>query len=459
MSLDHAVVIGGSFAGLTTARVLSDHFEQVTIVERDEFPSEWAPRKGVPQSPHVHGILKLGRETLEELLPGFISETEKHGARLFDQIATGAMYGPYGWSARGKSNVLGYGVRRALLEHVARERVLDIPGIDSMRGRVDGLMLDQGSHRVSGVEFSTSDDGIRTLEADFVVDAAGRASSAPKWLEKVGLTPPDESFVNGFVGYASRWVRVPEDAWPGDMRFLAQLPMLGNTKGGILYPQDNGLHVMSLFGQAKDYPPGDEAGFMEFLRQCATPLLHEVVARSEVVSDISTSRSTANRWRYYDRLSSPPGGFAVVGDAAASFNPIFGQGITSATLGAVMLGESITRVDGDLNQVFADFQPKLAARLAYPWQTAVGFDLRFPETVGERPVPSPEQIEMGKYMDVVGQISTTDVDVLEAVLTANQTYDPTGLRSPDLQAKVTAWIESGRRPTNTDPARPPRLAA
>ena len=70
MSLDHAVVIGGSFAGLTTARVLSDHFDRVTIVERDEFPSEWAPRKGVPQSPHVHGILKLGRETLRISCPG-----------------------------------------------------------------------------------------------------------------------------------------------------------------------------------------------------------------------------------------------------------------------------------------------------------------------------------------------------------------------------------------------------
>jgi 2-polyprenyl-6-methoxyphenol hydroxylase-like FAD-dependent oxidoreductase len=459
MSLDHAVVIGGSFAGLTTARVLSDHFNRVTIVERDEFPSEWAPRRGVPQSPHVHGILKLGREILEELLPGFIEETEKHGARLFDQIATGAMYSPYGWSARGKSNVLGYGVRRALLEHVARERVLDLPGVGSTRGRVDGLTFDRSSNRISGVEFSTSDDGVRTLEADFVVDAAGRASAAPKWLEKVGLTPPDETLVNGFVGYASRWVRVPDDAWPGDMGFIAQLPMPGNTKGGILYPQDNGLHVISLFGQAKDYPPGDESGFMEFLRQCVTPLLHEVVARSEIVSGISTSRSTANRWRHYDRLESPPGGFAVVGDALGSFNPIFGQGITSASLGAVMLGGSLTHVDGDLDQVFRDFQPKLAARLGYPWQTAVGFDLRFPETVGERPVPSAQQAEMGKYMDVIGQIATTDVEVLEALLTANQTFDPSGLRNPDLQAKVKAWVDSGRRPTNTDPSRPPRLAA
>jgi 2-polyprenyl-6-methoxyphenol hydroxylase-like FAD-dependent oxidoreductase len=459
MSLDHAVIIGGSFAGLTSARVLSDHFDRVTIVERDEFPETWAPRKGVPQSPHVHGILKLGRETLEQLLPGFIEETESEGAILFDQIATGAMYSPKGWSARGKSSVLGYGVRRALLEHVARGRVLALPGITAVQGRVNGLTIQSATGRISGVELVTADETSRTIEADLVVDAGGRGSAAPKWLEKVGLTPPDESLINGFVGYASQWVRVPEDAWPGDMGFIAQLPMPGHTKGGILYPQDNGLHVMSLFGQAKDYPPGDEAGFMEFIRNCATPLLAQVVERSEVVSEISTSRSTANRWRHYDRLAEPPVGFVVVGDAAASFNPIFGQGITSASIGAVMLGESIANVDGDLNDLFRDFQPKLAARLGYPWQTAVGFDLQFPETVGERPTRSAEAIDMGKYLDVIAQMATDDVGVLETLLTANQTFDSSVLRSPELMAKAKAWTDAGRSPAHTDPSRPPSLAA
>src|SRR5207247_4678550 len=91
----HAVVVGGSFAGFTAARVLLDHFHQVTVIERDEFPDAFTPRKGVPQSPHVHGILKLGRDLLEELLPGFIADTERNGAVLFDQIATGAMYSPH----------------------------------------------------------------------------------------------------------------------------------------------------------------------------------------------------------------------------------------------------------------------------------------------------------------------------------------------------------------------------
>jgi 2-polyprenyl-6-methoxyphenol hydroxylase-like FAD-dependent oxidoreductase len=454
--LDHAIVIGGSFAGMTAARVLSDHFDHVTIVERDELPDEWAPRKGVPQSPHVHGILKLGRETLEGLFPGFLDETERQGAILFDQIAMGAMYSPYGWSARGKSNVRGHGVRRALLEHVASRFVRQLPRIELLRGRVDGLIVGGSPRRVCGVALSGA--GVGHLEGDLVVDAGGRGSAAPRWLEEMGLTPPEETLVNGFVGYASRWVRVPEDAWPGDYRFIAQLPIPGQTKGGILYPQDNGLHVMSLFGQSRDYPPGEDTAFMEFLSQCVTPLLHQVVTRSETVSEISTSRSTANRWRHYERQPSPPGGFVALGDAYGTFNPVLGQGVTCACLGSVLLGATIGEVDGDLDRLPALFHPALAARLRYPWQTAVGFDLRFPDTAGERPAPSPESIEFGGYVDVIAQLATADVQVLETMLLANQTFDPGLLRDPSLVAKAKAWVDDGRTPGNLDPTHVPPLA-
>jgi hypothetical protein len=112
MDLDHAVVIGGSFAGLVTARVLSDLFGRVTLIERDDLSDVPEIRRGVPQGPHVHGILKLGRDTLDGLFPGFVAESQRAGARVFDQIACGAMLTPYGWSARGPSGVTGYGVRR-----------------------------------------------------------------------------------------------------------------------------------------------------------------------------------------------------------------------------------------------------------------------------------------------------------------------------------------------------------
>ena len=80
--------------------------------------------------------------------------------------------------------------------------------------------------------------------------------------------------MNAFGGYASRLLSIPEDAWPSDWRFVAQLPMPRNTKGAVVYPQDGGLYIVSLFGQSRDYPPGDEEGFDAFSpsakHRCAT---------------------------------------------------------------------------------------------------------------------------------------------------------------------------------------------
>jgi 2-polyprenyl-6-methoxyphenol hydroxylase-like FAD-dependent oxidoreductase len=65
----HAVVIGGGLAGLLAARVLADHFESVTLIERDGVATEQKPRKGVPQGHHVHGLLAKGQEILSQLFP------------------------------------------------------------------------------------------------------------------------------------------------------------------------------------------------------------------------------------------------------------------------------------------------------------------------------------------------------------------------------------------------------
>ncbi len=455
--MNHAVVIGGSFAGIVAARVLSDHFAQVTILERDVFPDGPTLRKGVPQGPHVHGILQIGRETLERLFPGFVSETENEGAVLFDQVACGLAFGRTGWSPpRGPSRLRGYGVRRPLLEHVARRRALALPNVDAKHGRATGLQSQAG--RVVGVVVGEADgDTSSVIEADLVVDASGRGSAAPGWLERAGFTPPRETVVNGFGGYASRLLTIPEDAFPDGRLYAAQLPFTGCTKGMIIYPQNNErLYVASLFGQSRDYPPADEEGFDAFLAQCATPVPHQIVSAGEPVSEIRTSRATANRWRHYEELSDLPPGFVVVGDAAAVFNPMNGQGISSACLGAVILGAAIEDVDGDLARLPQLFQPRLAERLAFPWNTAVGFDLQFPGTTGDRPAPSPGAEERATFMRALSELATVDDEVNEAFLLSIATFDPSVLTTPAFVSKVQAWTADGREPVYyTDPAHPP----
>jgi hypothetical protein len=77
---DRAVVMGGGMAGLATARVLSDHYREVILVERDRLRIGPEQRRGVPQGGHAHGILAGGRNALEKLFPGISKDLLSGGA-------------------------------------------------------------------------------------------------------------------------------------------------------------------------------------------------------------------------------------------------------------------------------------------------------------------------------------------------------------------------------------------
>ena len=76
----HAIVIGGSMAGLLAARVLSEHFERVTIIERDQLVDDAQPRKGVPQGRHVHGLLAGGAALVGAYFPDLFAALAQDGA-------------------------------------------------------------------------------------------------------------------------------------------------------------------------------------------------------------------------------------------------------------------------------------------------------------------------------------------------------------------------------------------
>src|SRR4051794_19456821 len=84
---DHAVVLGGSVAGLLAARVLSDSYARVSVVERDPLPAGGGHRRGVPQSRHVHGLPPAGRGFFDEVFDGFTAELVAAGAVAGDELA------------------------------------------------------------------------------------------------------------------------------------------------------------------------------------------------------------------------------------------------------------------------------------------------------------------------------------------------------------------------------------
>jgi len=74
----------------------------------------------------------------------------------------------------------------------------------------------------------------------------------------------------------------------------------------------------------------------------------------------------------------------VLGDALASFNPIYGQGMTVAACEAMALREVLARSTDDLAKRFF----RAAAKAVdVPWQLAVGGDLALRCVPGPRPLP------------------------------------------------------------------------
>lgn len=387
----HALVLGGSMAGLLAARVLVQHFERVTIIDRDCFPPGPELRKGVPQARHLHILLARGRQILERLFPGLEAELIAAGAARFDAVEDFAWFGQAGWGSRFVSGLEVLSCSRGLLDWTIRRRLAAHSRI-CWREEADvvGLVATANCSHVVGVEIRSrahQAGPLETLAADLVVDATGRASQAPDWLRRLGYAAPQETVVNAFTGYATRVYAQPADFAHGWHALLIQSKPPASLRAGVLVPLEGHRWIVSAIGIAHDYPPTDEAGFLDFLRNLRTPILYEAIKDAQPLTPISGYRLTENRWRHYERLSRAPEGFLVLGDAACAFNPIYAQGMTTAALAAVTLHRCLrvqhqNYASGTLARLGAHFQRRLAQVNAPIWLLATGEDFRSPIVEG-----------------------------------------------------------------------------
>jgi pimeloyl-ACP methyl ester carboxylesterase/2-polyprenyl-6-methoxyphenol hydroxylase-like FAD-dependent oxidoreductase len=447
---ERAIVIGGSMAGLLAARVLADRFTEVTIVDRDAFPDNASFLKGVPQSRHVHVLLARGAEILEALLPGLRADLEAAGAVPIRWPQDVAFLGAAGWGTRTARGLTIISCRRELLEHVVRQHVLTNPGVRVLENH-DVIDLDatgDGS-TIHGARVRSRENSLESdLEADLVVDASGRGSRAPVWLEQLGYGPPRETVINSFLGYASRlYVANPAVDREWSAVFLQAKPP-GGTRGGVIFPVENGQWHVTLAGIGRDYPPTDETGFLEFARSLRSTLLYEAIRDARPVSAISAYRRTENQLRHHEKLSGWPEGFVVLGDAACCFNPIYGQGMSVAARDALVLRRWLT--DG---MAAHDFQRRLAKATAYPWVLATGEDFRYPTTAGGR--PNAVTRLMHRYVDRVNATATTDRVVAHAFNTVLQMVArPTALFHPEVVVRTLRGPKHARGDTETAPPQP-----
>lgn len=402
----HAVVVGGSMAGLLAARVLADNFDRVTVLERDRLPEGPDARKGTPQARHIHVLLTAGRRALENLFPGLMSELVAAGAEDYDAIGDVEWLSAAGPMARFSSEVRQLGASRDLIEWGVRRRVLGDPRVTVRQGvDVSAVRLDAAGRRVVGLTISDrTTAATEELAADLVVDAAGRGSRTPQWLQSLGFPAPRETTIDGFLGYASRMVRPPANLtrdWKG---LYVQCAPPVRKRGGVIATVEGGRWVVTLAGGGKDYPPTDEEGFRAFARSLADPRFAEAYESSEPLTDIVGTKTTVNRVRHYEELTQRPEGLLVIGDAACAFNPVYGQGMSAAAVGATLLHDCLTERTHSPDGLAADFQKRLARANTRPWLLATGEDYRYREAEG--PPAGRVTRLMHRYLDRVFAVAT-----------------------------------------------------
>ncbi len=374
----HALVIGASVAGLLAARVLSEFYDRVTVIERDALPTGISEtRRAVPQDRQIHGMQPAGQLALEQLFEGFCAEARAAGAP------------PLAFGLEMRFRVSGHLLARvdlpgeycltsrALLEGVLRRRVRALPNV-TLRERCDVLGLVGDGPRVAGVRVQDRAGGAheQTLRADLVVAASGRGGKVPAWLEALGYPRPAEERVEVDVLYASRYLRLPAGVLGGD-RVVLDDAYPGRPRGLSAQTVDGDRWIVTLSGYGPEHhPPADPAGWTAFLATVSDPEVFAAFEQAQPLGDIHTHAFPAAVRRRYDRVPRAPRGLLVIGDAMCNLNPIYGQGMSVAALEALALQRVLRAGDDRLAERYVK---AAQAPVEDAWKLATDADRSLPE--------------------------------------------------------------------------------
>jgi 2-polyprenyl-6-methoxyphenol hydroxylase-like FAD-dependent oxidoreductase len=308
-------------------------------------------------------------------------------------VAQGAVYGDVVdevlWFNHGvyllkaPSPLLGLLISRPMLEDGVRRRLLQLANVRLLE-RSDAVepVFDRVESRVTGlrVRLQREAAGVETIGADLVVDASGRGSHSPAWLDALRYAKPREEGVQVQIGYMTRLYRRRPEHLPGKQAVV----MAGCRPGwrfGVILAQEDDRWIVTLGGYLGDRPPADEAGYIEFARSLPKPEIFEVIKDADPLTPLAPYQFSANLRRHYEELRRFPEGLLVFGDALCSFNPVYGQGMTVACTEALALQECLVAGSPGIARRFFQAASSL---IDIPWQMAVGSDLQHPAVAGKR---------------------------------------------------------------------------
>lgn len=426
-----AVVVGAGMGGMMAAEVLSRHFGEVVVLEKDTLPAKAEPRMGVPQGAHVHALLVQGRRNVETLFPGLTSRMIDQGAVCSRAGLEFRMRDAGGWQPLRDLHLTLLTMSRPLLEETVRGMLRANPRVTIRDDvRVGGWRF--AGDKLTGVVI----EGGETLDTDFVVDASGRSGNSLSWLEAGGFGPVEETRLEIGTGYASAIFRKPAD-WHGEIDSFSISAADPDTRGGFLFAIEDECWAVSLTGRFDQQPSGDPEKFMAFAQSLCEPELYDRIRGAERLTPIRTYKAPISRWRRYEKLARHPEGIVPLGDALAHVNPVYGQGMALASVHALGLGEVLAERaagDGSLKNVAAPYLEKTHAFTKAVWEGLENIEFTYAGTRGERPADIDMRIA---YLGGVRRLIESDAEVHRLLLgIGHLVQPPEALLRPDIAARV-----------------------
>ena len=442
---EQAVVIGAGMGGLTAAEVLAHHFERVVVLESDVLVDDARDRAGVPQGKHVHLLLAGGLRALSELFPGFEDDLAQAGAvpmRVgLDIRSETPAFNPF---PRRDLGIRAYAMSRPLVELTVRRRVQANAAIElRQRCRAQELIARADGHAVIGVRYARDGGPLETLDADFVVDASGRGTLALRLLVALGRPAPAETTIGVDLTYATAVFEMPSAA-PGDWKGVFTIPG-PDGRGGLMLPLEGHRWILTVAGRHGVKPPGDEAGFMDYVAGFRTTTIFDAIKHAKRLGDIERFGFSVSVRRHYDALPEFPAGLVPLGDAVCRFNPIYGQGMSVAAQESVGLKRLLARRAAEAEPLMglaAEFFAEAVPLIETPWASAVIPDFLHPETRGERPANFEQTLKFGLAL---GRLAASDPDVHRLTTEVQHLLTPrTVYQDPALVQRVMALLGGGK---------------
>jgi 2-polyprenyl-6-methoxyphenol hydroxylase-like FAD-dependent oxidoreductase len=381
-SMSHAIVIGGSVAGTLAAAAIAPYADRVTIVDRYPVPDGPRPRRGVPQARHAHLLWSGGARIIEELMPGTHAALAAAGARRIGLPSDLVSYSAQGWMRRFPSTQYIITCSRDLLDWVLREQLKKLHPNVVIAAEVEVTGLVGDAQRVTGIRTATPRS--EEIPAGLVIDASGRGSRTPVWLTDLGLPAVSEEAVDSGLAYSTRIFRAPAGTSPGFPMVNVQAdpadPVPGRT--ATIVPIEDDKWLVTLSGTKGGHPPTDEESFVDFaLHQMRDPIIGRILDKATPITPLYSTRSGGNRRCLFDKQPAWPADFLVVGDAVASFNPVYGQGMSVAAQQAQKIQDAMARGRVESKRL----QAAICALAHIPWLVATGQDIKYPGATGARP--------------------------------------------------------------------------